>query len=371
MQFGRHGAALPYVKCTTTRWPSNVGAPRHEGESFLELSALLLGLYQAAHEECDGGFQERMLGVLKQAVGFDSAIWGNGLLHRDGRLVPHVMHLHRQPCEALQEWARINVKDPVIAACVPNPWSVFSFHAPTLFVGPQSTQMRAYAKRYGRQSYLACCVPLACQPGLVAWLSLYRSDPNAQFSDAQRLLYSHLVRHLFEALQINRRLQLHQTFDADDPQGARAIADPWGYFHSPSDDLQALLGLEWPNFLRGRLPQALLDALNAAPAATYRGREIIVRTRTVGGFLFIQVRRRALLDGLSARERQVAESVVRGLSAKESGKALGVSPATVRVHLQRIFEKLEVHSQAEVAYLLGRAQPRPRVPDRPMIREAG
>ena len=121
----------------------------------------------------------------------------------------------------------------------------------------------------------------------------------------------------------------------------------------------------------GRLPEPLVGALAASREGNYLGRAVFVHSRMVGGLLFLRVRRRSLLDGLSTRERQVAETVARGLSAKESGKVLGLAPATVRVHLQRIYEKLSVHSQGELAYLIGRFHPHPSGPQRPVVREAG
>jgi DNA-binding CsgD family transcriptional regulator len=231
--------------------------------------------------------------------------------------------------------------------------------------------MRDYAKRYGRQSYMVCGIQIEAQPDLMAWLSLYRGDAEAQFSEAERALYSGLMAHLHEALQINRRLHLCQTFDSG-VQEVLAIADPWGYLHTPPDDVRRLLSAEWPKSASGRLPATLVDVLNAEQEATYRGRAIRVRSRRVGGMLFLRMRRCSLLDGLSAREQQVANTISRGLSAKESGKALGLAPATIRVHLKRIYDKLSVHSQAELAYLIGQSRPdAASPPTAPVVREAG
>lgn len=55
--------------------------------------------------------------------------------------------------------------------------------------------------------------------------------------------------------------------------------------------------------------------------------------------------------GLSPREAQVAELVLRGLSNQDIGRTLGVTPATVKKHLSRIFDKVGVDSRAQ---LMGR-----------------
>jgi DNA-binding CsgD family transcriptional regulator len=52
--------------------------------------------------------------------------------------------------------------------------------------------------------------------------------------------------------------------------------------------------------------------------------------------------------GLTAREQDVAHSVLRGATTKEISQALFVSPHTVQEHLKAIFEKTGVHSRREL-----------------------
>ena len=56
---------------------------------------------------------------------------------------------------------------------------------------------------------------------------------------------------------------------------------------------------------------------------------------------------------LTAREREVLESLATGSLYKEIAKRLGMSFDTVRTHLRKIYEKLHVHSRTEavVKYL--------------------
>ncbi len=51
---------------------------------------------------------------------------------------------------------------------------------------------------------------------------------------------------------------------------------------------------------------------------------------------------------LSAREHEVLELIVAGLTNKEMGRALEVSPRTVETHRARLFAKLEVDSLAQM-----------------------
>ncbi|MBE2262756.1 MAG: response regulator transcription factor [Burkholderiaceae bacterium] len=51
---------------------------------------------------------------------------------------------------------------------------------------------------------------------------------------------------------------------------------------------------------------------------------------------------------LSAREREVLGLIVEGLTNKEIGRALAVSPRTVESHRAKLFAKLEAHSLAQL-----------------------
>ncbi len=68
--------------------------------------------------------------------------------------------------------------------------------------------------------------------------------------------------------------------------------------------------------------------------------------RSVGG----RPRRTAALPGddLSTRERQVARLAVGGLTAREIGEQLFISPRTVETHLASVYAKLGVRSKVEL-----------------------
>lgn len=51
--------------------------------------------------------------------------------------------------------------------------------------------------------------------------------------------------------------------------------------------------------------------------------------------------------GLTARECEVLEQLAEGQSNKEIARALGISPNTVKTHIARLYEKLEVQRRTQ------------------------
>jgi DNA-binding CsgD family transcriptional regulator len=54
--------------------------------------------------------------------------------------------------------------------------------------------------------------------------------------------------------------------------------------------------------------------------------------------------------GISAREYEVLELLAQGLSNKEIAKRLFVSPNTIKTHLARLYEKLEVSRRTQAIH---------------------
>jgi DNA-binding NarL/FixJ family response regulator len=61
---------------------------------------------------------------------------------------------------------------------------------------------------------------------------------------------------------------------------------------------------------------------------------------------------RTVLDQLCAREREIVSYVVHGFANREIADRLCISERTVSTHLVNIYEKLDVHSRAELAALV-------------------
>ncbi len=65
---------------------------------------------------------------------------------------------------------------------------------------------------------------------------------------------------------------------------------------------------------------------------------------------------------LSPHQREVARCVVDGQGDKQIVTALGLSRGTVQTHLQRLYEKLKIHSRTELTVLACAAYRTSRAP---------
>jgi DNA-binding CsgD family transcriptional regulator len=84
---------------------------------------------------------------------------------------------------------------------------------------------------------------------------------------------------------------------------------------------------------------------DVAPSA-----EVVLVART--SIVSPRIVRRAPGDGISEtvltnREREILALLAEGLGNKQIGARLGISPSTVKTHLEFLFEKLGVSSRAE------------------------
>jgi DNA-binding NarL/FixJ family response regulator len=59
----------------------------------------------------------------------------------------------------------------------------------------------------------------------------------------------------------------------------------------------------------------------------------------------------AIADVLTSREQEVLEALVRGLSNKQIARHLAIDETTVKTHLHRLYEKLDVRDRTQAAVL--------------------
>jgi two-component system nitrate/nitrite response regulator NarL len=83
-----------------------------------------------------------------------------------------------------------------------------------------------------------------------------------------------------------------------------------------------------------------------AIVAVHRGDTVLASEVQAGVAAEVRSRWRPDVPTLSERERQVLEMIAEGMSAPEIGRRLYLSTATVKSHLQSLYEKLSVSDRA-------------------------
>ena len=108
---------------------------------------------------------------------------------------------------------------------------------------------------------------------------------------------------------------------------------------------QALAAGALGYLLKGVRPAKLLESIRevhegGSPMSSQIARKVVAS--------FQKPRQSASMDAqLSEREQQVLECLAKGLLYKQIAAQMGISFGTVRTYLQRIYEKLHVHSRTE------------------------
>jgi RNA polymerase sigma factor (sigma-70 family) len=72
------------------------------------------------------------------------------------------------------------------------------------------------------------------------------------------------------------------------------------------------------------------------------------------GWQEASLQRNALLDALTAREREVLDLAALGMSNREIAERLVISANTVKFHLRTIYATLNVHNRVQATQVLSR-----------------
>jgi DNA-binding CsgD family transcriptional regulator len=321
-----------------------------KGRSIEDAAKLLLNLYGLARELPVGEFQTQALLLLKRHLHFCSAIWGEGKLSSLW-LAPHKLHTHYVDPDALARWSELIRVDKVIPIMLDNLGTTIPFHAPTLFSDPRDLAMRDYAKQYGRQSYIVTNIPARLAREL-HWISLYRPDPDALFTEHERSACERLMPHFYQALQINRTVQgLGMLSEGLDAQSRLALIDQSGFVYFAQPGFLELLHSEWSELDEFFVPDPLMAALRAGDGKPFIGRRIRCDSQSAGELIVLYAKRSSALDCLSPRQHEIARLYAVGHSYKEIARRLRLSPATVRNHLAAIFRTLAISTKGELIAL--------------------
>jgi RNA polymerase sigma factor (sigma-70 family) len=165
-----------------------------------------------------------------------------------------------------------------------------------------------------------------------------------------------LISDMVEGLTTKRVIAMArtETVELAPDRATTAIASEDGTLYNADCEFIRLLRLEWSDWDGPRLPQKLLEAVTRGGALSFTGAAVSVSATRFGELLLLRASRRDCIQDLAPRELATARLYGSGRSYKEIAKQLGLSPATVRTVVQRVYRKLQVRDKAELAVRVAR-----------------
>ena len=199
----------------------------------------------------------------------------------------HTIHLHRQSDDMLLAYDEVKHLDTVAGAMSGQSQLTRGFHCPSWFEGKQWADYRDFQRRHEIENVIVTADTVA-DTGATQWLSLFRSDPDAQCRPEELQMVARLAPHLMQALRHNRARHLAGLPGAN-PLHQAAIADARGVLHYATPGCVDLLREEWGGTPANRLPVELLDWV-CTQRGPYRGRHVVATHHMAMDLLFVRIR---------------------------------------------------------------------------------
>ena len=313
---------------------------------------LLLQLYRLSHETPIQQFQDAALQLVKQVLPFDSSMWGTATM-TEGGIDIHTIHLHEKSPEMLVVYEPLKQYDSAAASLHGLRRATRGFHAASWFTSPQERELHSSLRRFGQENFF---ITSQYDPDtqFVHWISLFRADSEQHCTEAQQQLLAQLAPHVMQSLALNRVVHLNQLTPVDQAQRGSAIADLRGVLYHADPVFQSMVRTEWDSAATRALPAPVLRHFLQGHTR-FLGRTLVMTHHVEHKLLFLKTRVRCLADTLTPREHTIAKLLAQGDTHKEIARLLDRSPATVRNHIQAIYEKLEVSHVAGLIAELQRA----------------
>jgi DNA-binding CsgD family transcriptional regulator len=321
---------------------------------FERFSAFLLEVHASAQTRTPRAFCDGLFEQMARQIRFDSAMIGTSRYGAQGTELISVQ-VHRLPTAAILDHRDIRDLDVVGAAA-----SEFPGHAIVHRLG--SAQYRShpwqrlagYCRKYGIGNVLCTAIADPCS-GLQIFMRLHRSEHLDYFAARDREWHQLAMPHIAVALDASIAASLREHARADSVATEElAHADADGTVRRAGARFTARLRAEWPDFDGVRLPPLIRDPIVARPTGPMqiRASMVICDIRPADCGWIIAARARSRLDRLSAQERRVIERYANGRTHRDIAIDIGIAPATVRRHLQRAYERLDIHSKVELMRLI-------------------
>lgn len=309
----------------------------------------ILALYQGCRDVPLADFKGWAMEVVRHAVAFDSGLWGTSDVVSD---TVSSIFLFNQPKKMMDNYLRmVRISgDPFAQQALAEPGiTVVSNHTVS-----NPDYVPAYVEhthRYGMEA-MQCTCHISPVTRVTTFISFYRSNPDAPFTESDRQTKEYLVPHLIEAFRINLFSWLSRS---DVLEGnALAICDAEGRLYETTPRFPVVVSASWPQWFGPSLP--LPFAAIDEGGARWIDRGLTFRASPCQDLFLISVAREDVLDRLSRRQLQVAEMLVKGKRYKDISRELGISPSTVTNHVNQIHARLEIDGREALIRLFDRGR---------------
>ncbi len=309
-----------------------------------QLQKFVSDLIHQTHKTKAPLFKSMIMEGLNRLIPFDMALWASG--HIDGLQVNNT-YLYNLPGELMTSWEKIKHQDRLLQGLIRTPGKTFDVYD---FYTRQERDIQAtyqqHSKIFKIENAISTAIPDP-DTGLLEIMSLYRSAPEAAFSSGEIQLKEFLFPLLTSSWHQNQIR--HVIARAKNASGdVTAICDKRSWIRHAESDFAGLVRRQWPGWSGPVLPEEIAKWLNQDTRHRLKLSHLTCRKETLDDMILVQVRRTDALGLLTRREEEVAESFAMGLTYREIAVELGVSPNTVRRHIEAIYRKLQVASKVEL-----------------------
>lgn len=315
------------------------------------LSRTIQAIHYAARNAPANGFKDRVLGLAREVLPFDSGLWAEA--PPGSALSPdRPIHLANQPWEMMESYFHlIGDADPMVALADTAPGrSLNLFDAFPREEWIETGTYREHGRPFGLEQTLTTATPYP-SAGVNAYLSLYRNSAQTPFTETERRIKEVLTPHLVEAHQTVLVRELAEIALRPAPGRGFALTDREGRVRQRTSRFPALLHSRYPQWRGPLLPAPLRHHL-PGPATMDLGALQVTAQPRPNGLVLLVAEARGPLHRLTPAERRVARQLAAGHSHKSAARALERSPSTIRNQANRLYAKLGVRNKADLARLL-------------------
>ncbi|WP_369644598.1 LuxR C-terminal-related transcriptional regulator [Variovorax sp. V118] len=182
--------------------------------------------------------------------------------------------------------------------------------------------------------------------GQLFFLVLYRGEGDSPFTDGEAVWFQELSRHVVQLWYFNLLEAISRV--SDHRMEALALVRADGHLLFTGGVFCELLYELWPDWDGVDLPEDLVRRLHDSPCMVRLGKGALNVRPQGDHFRIERMEPGAIGINLSPRERRVAHLFAAGMTHKEIGRRLSLSPATVRTYLRQAYIHLCVRNKVEL-----------------------